>query len=218
MSLRSAPERTREGGRRRSARDVSPEDRRSCAASKPVEAPCGRRRCDGPAAFAQSMRADSAPEVLRTTAPESLIRGGLCRPRRRAGSRRERDLSRTNKGKRVDIDGYFANGFVSCPGQKANSAFQSNEAGARAWSVWTNVKVAVCMSWIRLRFPLRIHLSSASSVSRMNPCCRLPPSNARPAWARTPCAPGSGAMAFRCRSATPPACAVTRGRWSTAWR
>src|SRR6185436_4289731 len=50
MSLRSAPERTREGGRRRSARDVSKETRRSCAARKPAVTPRRARRCDGAAA------------------------------------------------------------------------------------------------------------------------------------------------------------------------
>src|ERR1700761_365082 len=103
MSLRSAPERTREGGRRRSARDVTTVARRSCAASKPAETPRLARWCDGAAAPAQMIRPDFAPEVPVAAATNTLIRGGVGRPRRLPSERQGFILSWTNRRLAQDI-------------------------------------------------------------------------------------------------------------------
>src|SRR4051794_15901145 len=103
MSLRSAPERTREGGRRRSARDVSTENRRSCAASKPAVMPRAARRSGG--AAPALLRRDSAPEVPDATASNTAIRGGIGAPRRWPWRRQEFILSWTFRKEERDIAG-----------------------------------------------------------------------------------------------------------------
>ena len=132
MSLRSAPERTREGGRRRSARDVSRTNSRSCAARKPWKEPQPMRRCGASSARAHSLRIDSAPEVPSRTVASTSISGGkwrLCNAPRDIAARR---LSWTNwKVWRVILS-KFARVFKVCPGQIGEFAFQSSVARENA--------------------------------------------------------------------------------------
>ena len=169
MSLRSAPERTREGGRRRSARGVSRECRRSCAARKPAEAPRGAQRCDGAEAPAQAFRRDSAPEVPRTTASTTLIRGGLLRVRRLSGNWRCCKVSWTNSGVVRDGRAHFADGLADCPGRPERTAAPSERGRPPEQPGWTNGDFSGCIPGLRPCPPLGFTRSVAAPS-----CCRAP--------------------------------------------